>query len=38
VWRLRPRRDWVWQAGIYLALAALDLICLFRYIVPYFTE
>jgi hypothetical protein len=37
VWRLRLRRAWVWQAGIYWVLVGLDLICLFQYIVPYFT-
>ena len=38
VWRLRPNRGWIWQAGVYVVLVALDWICLFGYIVPYFTE
>jgi 4-amino-4-deoxy-L-arabinose transferase-like glycosyltransferase len=35
VGRLGPRRDWVWQASIYVAFAGLDLLCLFGFIVPY---
>lgn len=36
VWRLGARRTWAWEAGLYLLLVGLDVVCLFRFIVPYF--
>lgn len=37
VWRLGPRRAWIWHVAAYVLFVALDGICLFGYIVPYFT-
>ncbi len=37
IWRLGPRRAWAWQVATYALFVALDGICLFGYIVPYFT-
>lgn len=37
IWRLGPRRAWVWHVAVYALFVALDAICLFGYIVPYFT-
>lgn len=37
VWRWRPQWASTWQGAVYLAFIGLDLICLFRFIVPYFT-
>jgi len=38
IWRLGARWTWVWEAGLYLALVGLDLVCLFRFIVPCFAR
>jgi 4-amino-4-deoxy-L-arabinose transferase-like glycosyltransferase len=37
IWRVGMRWVWVWQAAMCLALLGLDMVCLFRFIVPYFT-
>ncbi len=37
IWRLGPKRAWIWHVAAYALFVALDLICLFGYIVPYFT-
>ncbi len=38
IWRLGPKRAWIWQGAAYALFVALDFICLFGYVVPYFTE
>ncbi len=38
IWRLGSRWAWLWQTGLYLALVGLDVVCLFRFIVPYFAS
>ena len=37
VWRLGPRWGRVWQVGVYLALVVLDFVCLYRFIIPFFS-
>ncbi|MDH7488121.1 MAG: glycosyltransferase family 39 protein [Anaerolineae bacterium] len=37
IWWLGPRRSWIWHVAAYALFVALDFICLFGYIVPYFT-
>jgi len=36
IWRLGPARAWIWDVAAYALFVALDYICLFGYIVPYF--